>query len=399
MTISYAKAVATTRQSERHACLPRRLLTTVSYTSDDIRPWDPRCYSPIGGFSNARRDADTTITACYGPTMRERSIIVTGGAGFVGSHLCDRLLDEGHKVVAVDDLVTGRTENLSVASRHGDAFAFSETDIRTPGLLDVFDSHRPDVVMHLAAQSGVRPSLEDPDHDASVNILGTLNVLRCATSVGCRKVVYAASGGTLYGEPTSLPVVESSADGAHPESPYGISKKVVLDYLRFFSRHRSLEFVALALGNVYGPRQDPTGEAGVISIFASSLLAGRSPTIFGDGEQTRDYVFVEDTVAAFVAAMDRASGEVVNIGTGIETSVNALYTMLCEIVGIPAAPRYGPQPEGELRRIALDNSHAASVLGWHPQTDLAVGLARTVEHLRESYSPSGDARSDSDTER
>ena len=253
--------------------------------------------------------------------------------------------------------------------------------------------------MHLAAQAGVRPSLEDPDHDASVNVLGTLNVLRCATSVGCRKVVYAASGGTLYGEPTSLPVVESSADGAHPESPYGISKKVVLDYLRFFSRHRSLEFVALALGNVYGPRQDPTGEAGVISIFASSMLAGRSPTIFGDGEQTRDYVFVEDTVAAFVAAMDRASGEVVNIGTGIETSVNALYTMLCEIVGVPAAPRYGPQPEGELRRIALDNSHAASVLGWHPRTDLAVGLARTVEHLRESYSPSGDARSDSDTER
>ena len=320
--------------------------------------------------------------------MRERPIIVTGGAGFVGSHLCDRLLAEGHRVVAVDDLVTGRTENLSVASRSGDAFAFSETDIRTPGLLDVFDRHRPDVVMHLAAQAGVRPSLEDPDHDASVNILGTLNVLRCA-----------ASGGTLYGEPTSLPVRESSADGAHPESPYGISKKVVLDYLRFFSRHRSLEFVALALGNVYGPRQDPTGEAGVISIFASSLLAGRSPTIFGDGEQTRDYVFVEDTVAAFVAAMDRASGEVVNIGTGIETSVKALYTMLCEIVGVPAAPRYGPQPEGELRRIALDNSHAASVLGWHPRTDLAAGLGRTVEYLRESYSPSGDARSGSDAER
>ncbi len=383
----------------KHAGLPRRILTTVSNTSDDVRPWDPRCYSPIGDFSNAGPDAETTTTDCYGPSVRERPIIVTGGAGFVGSHLCDRLLAEGHRVVAVDDLVTGRTENLSVASRHGDAFGFAETDIRTPGLLDVFESHRPDVVMHLAAQAGVRPSLEDPDHDASVNVLGTLNVLRCATSVGCGKVVYAASGGTLYGEPTSLPVRESSADGAHPESPYGISKKVVLDYLRFFSRHRSLEFVALALGNVYGPRQDPTGEAGVISIFASSMLSGRSPTIFGDGEQTRDYVYVEDTVAAFAAAMDRGSGEVINIGTGIETSVNALHTMLCEIVGIPAAPRYGPQPEGELRRIALDNSHAASVLGWRPRTDLAVGLARTVEHLRESYSPSADERSDSDTER
>jgi UDP-glucose 4-epimerase len=383
----------------KHAGLPRRILTTVSNTSDDVRPWDPRCYSPIGDFSNAGPDAETTPTDCYGPSVRERPIIVTGGAGFVGSHLCDRLLADGHRVVAVDDLVTGRTENLSVASRHGDAFGFAETDIRTPRLLDVFESHRPDVVMHLAAQAGVRPSLEDPDHDASVNVLGTLNVLRCATSVGCRKVVYAASGGTLYGEPTSLPVRESSADGAHPESPYGISKKVVLDYLRFFSRHRSLEFVALALGNVYGPRQDPTGEAGVISIFASSMLSGRSPTIFGDGEQTRDYVYVEDTVAAFAAAMDRGSGEVINIGTGIETSVNALHTMLCEIVGIPAAPRYGPQPEGELRRIALDNSHAASVLGWRPRTDLAVGLARTVEHLRESYSPSADERSDSDTER
>ena len=227
----------------------------MSNTSDDVQPWDPLRFPDLGLLKRGH-DAETTITACYGPSMRERSIIVTGGAGFVGSHLCDRLLAEGHQVVAVDDLVTGRAENLSAASRHGDAFAFSETDIRTPGLFDVFDRHRPDVVMHLAAQSGVRPSLEDPDHDASVNVLGTLNA-RCATSVGCRRVVYAASGGTLYGEPTSLPVQESAADGAHPESPYGISKKVVLDYLRFFSRHRELEFVALALGNVYGPRIPP----------------------------------------------------------------------------------------------------------------------------------------------
>jgi UDP-glucose 4-epimerase len=331
--------------------------------------------------------------------MNGRPILVTGGAGFVGSHLCDRLLDEGHHVVAVDDLATGRIENLSEAFGHGDAFGFAETDIRTPDLLDVFERHRPDVVMHLAAQAGVRPSLEDPDHDASVNVLGALNVLRCAASVGCRRVVYAASGGTLYGEPTTLPVPETAADGAHPESPYGISKKVVLEYLRFFSRHRGLESVALALGNVYGPRQDPTGEAGVISIFASSMLAGRSPTIFGDGEQTRDYVYVEDTVDAFVAAMDRASGEVVNIGTGVETSVNVLHRMLCEIVEIPPASTYGPQPDGELRRISLDNTRAASLLGWRPRTDLAVGLARTVEHLRTSYSISAEEGSDSNPER
>jgi UDP-glucose 4-epimerase len=314
--------------------------------------------------------------------MSYRPVLVTGGAGFVGSHLCDRLLAEGHSVVAVDDLATGRKVNLADAFEHGEAFTFTELDVRTPGLLEVFTRHRPEVVMHLAAQAGVRPSLEDPDHDASVNVMGTLNVLRCASAVGSRKIVYAASGGTLYGEPASVPVGESAADGAHPESPYGISKKVVLEYLSFYARQRALDFTALALGNVYGPRQDPTGEAGVIAIFASSMLAGETPTIFGDGEQTRDYVYVEDTVEAFAAAIDRASGEIVNIGTGLETSVNALYAMLAEIVGSRSEPAYGPQPEGELRRIALDNSLAASVLGWSPRTDLSSGLARTVEHLR-----------------
>jgi UDP-glucose 4-epimerase len=315
--------------------------------------------------------------------MTQRPVLVTGGAGFVGSHLCDRLLAEGRSVVAVDDLATGRKENLADALGHGEAFSFTELDVRSDGLLDVFSRHRPEVVMHLAAQAGVRPSLDDPDHDASVNIMGTLNVLKCASAVGSRKVVYAASGGTLYGEPTSIPVSEVSADGAHPESPYGISKKVALEYLAFYSRQRGLDFTALALGNVYGPRQDPTGEAGVIAIFASSMLAGDRATIFGDGEQTRDYVYVEDTVEAFAAAIDRASGEIVNIGTGVETSVNALHAMLAKIVGTRSEPAFGPQPEGELRRIALDNSLAASVLGWGPRTDLSSGLARTVEHLRE----------------
>jgi UDP-glucose 4-epimerase len=317
--------------------------------------------------------------------MTQRPVLVTGGAGFVGSHLCDRLLAEGHSVVAVDDLATGRRENLADALGHVEAFSFTELDVRTDGLLDVFTQHRPEVVMHLAAQAGVRPSLEDPDHDASVNIMGTLNVLKCASAVGSRKVVYAASGGTLYGEPASVPVSEPSADGAHPESPYGISKKVALEYLAFYSRQRGLAFTALALGNIYGPRQDPTGEAGVIAIFASSMLSGDRATIFGDGEQTRDYVYVEDTVEAFAAAMDRASSETVNIGTGVETSVNALYAMLADIVGTRSEPAYGPQPEGELRRIALDNSLAASVLGWSPRTDLSSGLARTVEHLRSHH--------------
>jgi UDP-glucose 4-epimerase len=319
--------------------------------------------------------------ACYGAAMSGPPILVTGGAGFIGSHLCDRLLAEGHQVVAVDDLATGRRENLADAFGHGEAFTFAEMDVRTEGVLEVFSRHRPEVVMHLAAQAGVRPSLEDPDHDASVNIMGTLNVLRCASAVGSRKLIYAASGGTVYGEPTSLPVREPSADGSHPESPYGISKKVVLEYLAFYGRQRELEFTALALGNVYGPRQDPTGEAGVIAIFASSMLAGGIPTIFGDGEQTRDYVYVEDTVSAFFAAMDRAPGAMVNIGTGLETSVNSLHAMLADIIGTRSDPEYGPQPPGELRKIALDNTLAASVLGWKPQTDLRSGLMRTVEYL------------------
>lgn len=317
--------------------------------------------------------------------MSGRSVLVTGGAGFIGSHLCDRLLSEGYRVVAIDDLATGRRENLAGAFEHGEAFTFEEIDVRTEGVLEVFTRHRPDIVMHLAAQAGVRPSLEDPDHDASVNIMGTLNVLRCASAVGSRKLVYAASGGTIYGEPVDVPVRETSAEGSHPESPYGISKKVVLEYMGFYSRHRGLDSTALALGNVYGPRQDPTGEAGVIAIFAFSMLAGDTPTIFGDGEQTRDYVYVQDTVDAFVAAMDGASGQVVNIGTGLETSVNTLHAMLADIIGTRSDPAYGPQPEGELRRIALDNTLAASVLDWTPQTDLRSGLARTVERLGELY--------------
>jgi UDP-glucose 4-epimerase len=314
--------------------------------------------------------------------VNERAVLVTGGAGFIGSHLCDRLLAEGANVVAVDDLSTGRASNLGQALGN-ERFAFVEQDVRSRTLREVFQEHHPDLVMHLAAQSGVRPSLEDPDHDASINILGTLNVLSAASAAGTRKVVYAASGGTVYGEPDTIPVEETAADGAHPESPYGISKKVALEYGRFFTRHRDLGFTALALGNIYGPRQDPSGEAGVIPIFASAMLAGRAPTIFGDGEQTRDYVYVEDTVDAFVRAIDRAPGRLLNVGTGIQTSVNELAAMLSEIVGSDVQPTHGPQQDGELRRIALD-------LGWTAHTDLPTGLALTVDHLRAATgSPSG----------
>jgi UDP-glucose 4-epimerase len=310
------------------------------------------------------------------------SFLVTGGGGFVGSHLCDRLLAEGHRVVAVDDLSTGRIANLGEARGYGKEFTFFNMDVRAEGLLPLFERHRPEIVMHLAAQAGVRPSLDRPAFDADVNVMGSLNVLECAVKTGARKIVYAASGGTIYGEPKKVPVKESSAAASRPLSPYGISKKVVVDYLGYYHRYRGLEFTALALGNVYGPRQDPHGEAGVISIFASRMLAGEPPAIFGDGNQTRDYVFIDDVVHAFALAADRAEGKLVNIGTGVGTSVNGLYRMLAAIVGFEGEPGHGPLPPGELRRCSLDNGLAASALGWKPWTHLEDGLGETVAYLK-----------------
>ena len=310
------------------------------------------------------------------------TVLVTGGAGFIGSHLADRLLAEGHRVISVDDLSTGRIANLAEARGYGKEFTFFNMDVRAEGLLPLFERHRPEVIFHLAAQSGVRPSLGDPGRDASINIMGTINVLECATKVEARKVIYAASGGTLYGEPRRLPAKESSAQASHPMSPYGISKKVVLDYLGFYQRYRGLDYTACALGNVYGPRQDPHGEAGVIAIFAQRMLANEPVTIFGDGNQTRDYVFVDDVVHAFVQSMQRGSGKLVNIGTGLEASVNHVFRLLAEITGYEQEPDHGPLPPGELRRIALDISSAPNAIAWKPWTHLEDGLAETVAFLK-----------------
>jgi UDP-glucose 4-epimerase len=310
------------------------------------------------------------------------TVLVTGGAGFIGSHLSDRLLAEGNRVIAVDDLSTGRIANLVDARGYGKDYTFFNMDARAEGLASLFERHRPEVVFHLAAQSGVRPSLEDPVLDASINVMGSLNILECAAKVGVRKVVFAASGGTIYGEPRRLPAKESTAQGSYPLSPYGVSKKVVIDYLGFFQRYRGLDFTALALGNVYGPRQDPNGEAGVIAIFASKMLEGTAPTIYGDGNQTRDYVFIDDTVHAFVQAMERGSGKLVNVGTGLETSVNHLYRLLADVTGFAGEPTHGPLPPGELRRSALDISRASSALAWKPWTHLEDGLAETVAYLK-----------------
>ena len=310
------------------------------------------------------------------------TVLVTGGAGFIGSHLADRLLAEGHRVISVDDLNTGRIANLVDARGYGKEFTFFNMDVRAEGLLPLFERHRPEVVYHLAAQSGVRPSLDDPALDASINIMGTINVLECAAKVEVRKVIYAASGGTLYGDPKRIPAKETAAQGSYPLSPYGISKKVVLDYFGFYQRYRGLDFTACALANVYGPRQDPHGEAGVVAIFANRMIAHEPITIFGDGNQTRDFIFIDDVVHAFVQAFERGSGKLVNVGTGLESSVSGVYRLLADITGYDKEPEYGALPQGELRRIALDISRAPSVIAWKPWTHLEDGLAETVAFLK-----------------
>jgi UDP-glucose 4-epimerase len=309
------------------------------------------------------------------------TVLVTGGAGFIGSHLADRLLAEGHRVVSVDDLSSGRIANLAEARGYGKEFTFFNMDVRAEGLLPLFERHRPEVVFHLAAHVGAGQSLTDPITSASVNVMGTLNVLECATRVGARKIVYAASGGSLYGEPRRLPVKETAAQGSFPLTPYGISKKVVLDYLGVYHRYRGLDYTALALANVYGPRQDPAC-GGVVAVFAASMLAGEAPTIFGDGNQTRDFVFIDDAVHAFVRAIDQGSAKLVNIGTGLETSVNHVFRTLADIIGFPGEPLYGPPRPGDPRRIALDIGRAASAIAWKPWTHLEDGLAETVAYLK-----------------
>jgi UDP-glucose 4-epimerase len=308
--------------------------------------------------------------------------LVTGAAGFIGSHVCERLLAEGGKVVGVDDLTTGHIANLADARGYGTQFSFHDLDVRTEGLAQIVRKHEPEVVLHLAAQAGVRPSLKDPLYDASVNVLGTLNVVEAAVAAGARKIVYAASGGTLYGEPRTIPVRERQRWSSRPTSPYGISKRAVVDYLEFYRTSRGLDFTALALANVYGPRQDPHGEAGVVAVFARMMLAGEQPVVHGDGSQTRDYVFIDDTVHAFsLAAGDAASGALLNVGTGIETSVTGIYRILAGVTGYRGDPRFDTAADAGLPRITLDATEAEAKLGWRPWTTLEDGLAETVAYI------------------
>jgi UDP-glucose 4-epimerase len=308
---------------------------------------------------------------------------VTGGAGFIGSALVDRLLAEGHAVDVVDDLSTGSLSNLAEArATPGYELSFHRLDIRDAAVIELVAHRRPEVVFHLAAQADVRVSVERPAFDAEVNLIGTLNVLEGARAAGTRKVVFAASGGTLYGEPEKLPVPESHPQ--RPLSPYGVSKKAACDYLAAYRALHGIEFTALALANVYGPRQDPHGEAGVVAIFAGRLLSGQPCTIFGDGNQTRDFVYVDDVVDAFARAAAKGSGLLMNIGTGTETSVNTLYETMAAAAPAPALPVFAPARAGELARSSLDPTRAGIHLGWKSWTTLAEGTAEVLRWFEAS---------------
>lgn len=307
-------------------------------------------------------------------------IIVTGGAGFIGSHVVDLYLKLGHEVVVIDSLWShggGRREN--VPARAG----FVQLDIRDDELQRVFGEFRPEIVCHHAAQHSVAIGSRDPVYDAQVNVLGLLNVLEASTRCGARKVVYASSGAT-FGTPEKLPIDESTPQ--RPESPYGITKMAGEHYLRFFERERGLEFTALRYANVYGPRQDPNGEAGVIAIFVGRFLAKQGVRIDWDGEQTRDYVYVGDVARCNVLALERGSGECFVIGTGKRTSVNQIYEALVEITGFRAPVEHAPKRPGDVRDAQFAAGLAKHELGWEPHVALFDGMRLTYDYFRERIS-------------
>jgi UDP-glucose 4-epimerase len=299
--------------------------------------------------------------------------LVTGGAGFIGSHITDALIDAGHSVTVIDDLSRGRREQVNPGA------TFVQLNITSPELGAALADARPEVVFHAAAQIDVRESVRDPLHDADVNVVGTVNVLRASVDAGTRRVVFASSGGAIYGDTDVIPTPEDHP--CRPESPYGTAKLCAEAYGGTFSRQAGLEFVALRYANVYGPRQDPHGEAGVIAIFATRLVHGQPVVINGDGTQTRDYVHVQDVVRANLAAVDGPAG-IYNIGTGIETDVNALYRMLAEATGVTVAAEHGPAKPGEQRRSCLETEAARERLGWSASITFGDGVRSTVDYFR-----------------
>ena len=301
-------------------------------------------------------------------------IIVTGGAGFIGSHVSDALLEAGHEVHIIDDLSGGSAENI-----HSDA-QFHQLDIRSPEVKQLWQNEQFETLYHFAAQMDVRKSVADPSYDADVNIRGLINLMEAGRDNSLRKVVFASTGGAIYGEPDYVPQDEQHV--MQPLSPYGIAKLSSEKYLFFYSDTYSIPFVALRYGNVYGPRQNPHGEAGVVAIFSERLLDGEQPVINGDGRQTRDYVFVSDIVDANLKALSHEGSGIFNIGTGVETDVVELFSILRDELAPEAPIEHGPGKAGEQKRSVLSYDLAASELGWRPNVDVNEGLVTTAEWFR-----------------
>jgi len=304
--------------------------------------------------------------------------VVTGGAGFIGSHVVDRLVDDGYQVTVIDDLSSGKRENLPPG------VTLVVADVTSNATADAIRSAAPKLVVHTAAQISVSVSTRKPLQDARINVLGTVNVLEAAKASGTKKFVFFSSGGMVYGQPEDLPVSESHPTG--PENPYGTSKLAGEEYLAMYRRAFGFESTVLRLANVYGPRQDPHGEAGVVAIFTLAMLAGNQITIFGDGNDERDYVYVSDVVDAVMAAAAPGGPHRCNIGSGAGTNVNELCTRLSELTGYALEPQYGPPRPGDIHAISLDATLARIELGWTPKVDLETGLARTVEFFRQQAS-------------
>lgn len=304
-------------------------------------------------------------------------IVVTGGAGFIGSHLVDAFIGAGHDVVVIDNLWShggGRRENLHPRA------SFVHMDIRDEAVKRIFHEVKPDLVCHHAAQHSVAIGARDPQFDANVNIVGMLNVLDAAVAAGTRKVTFASSAAT-YGDGVQMPADENSPQ--RPVSPYGISKMVTEHYLRFYQSEHGLDYTALRYGNVYGPRQDPNGEAGVIAIFCGKFLSNEGVRIDWDGEQSRDYVYVGDVVRANVAALTRGSGEIFVIGTGKKTTVNDVYKSLVAVTGFKAPITRAPRRAGDAREVYFNPAKAAKELGWKAEVDLKTGMRETIAYFRE----------------
>jgi UDP-glucose 4-epimerase len=308
--------------------------------------------------------------------------LITGGAGFIGSNVADRFVADGHEVAIVDNLVTGRRANLNPEAR------FFERDITDiAAMRATFAEVRPEVVIHFAAQMDIRRSVADPGYDARNNIIGSLNLIQAAIETGVGKFIYASTGGAVYGEPDRLPV-----DETHPIAPisqYGISKHTVEHYLYLYNRLDGLRYTVLRYAIVYGPRQNPHGEAGVNAIFAGMMLRGETPTIFGDGTKTRDYVYVGDVVQANVLALTLGDGEIMNIGTGVQTTDQEVYDAVAAAVGFDKAAQYGEERKGEIRHIALDASKAKRILGWEPTVPFREGVRRNVEYVKATQNAEG----------